>query len=83
MSRPYHTLLVRDGSPGCPWSIEFGDYSMRVVKDEREDYRDQGFKASELKIITTAEDQGAIEHEVREINKADGYWSEHSPEACH
>ncbi len=78
MPRKYHTLLVRDGSPGCPWSPEFGDYSRAVVKAEWHDYRDGGYRMSELKIITTNDDQGAIEHEVREINKAAGYYSEHA-----
>lgn len=80
MSKPrlYHTLIVRDGSPGCPWGPDFGDYDLQTVKDERADRRDQGFKASELRIITTADSQDEIRDAVREINRKAGLFSEHS-----
>lgn len=72
--RKYYSLLVRDGSLGCPWSIEFGAYELATVKSERLDYRDQGFKASELMIITTAPDQEAVHAEVIRINREAGYY---------
>ena len=68
MARPYYTLLVRDGSPGCQWSPEFGDYDQDTVKAELDDWRDQGFKRSELKIIKTAAKQADIMAKVAELN---------------
>ena len=35
MARPYHLLVTRDTSDD-EWILEFGDYSRRVVEDERE-----------------------------------------------
>lgn len=67
--RPYYSLLTRDGSPGCLWAIEFGDYDLDTVKDERDDYRDRGWKASELKIITTTDEQADINRAVFELNE--------------
>lgn len=77
-TRPYHTLIVIDGSPGCPWSPQFGDYDIETVKAERDDYREQGYKARELRIITTASTQTAIRDAVRTINRDAGLFSEHS-----
>jgi hypothetical protein len=77
--RTYFTLIARDDSPGCPWSIEFGDYVKSVVRDEAEEYRDQGLKT---KIIETGETQREINEAVAAINKAAGYWSDAAPETA-
>lgn len=69
MARKYHTLLSIDGSPGCPWAIEFGDYDIDVVNAERADYRDHGWKAKELRVITTGDTQADIEAAVAALNK--------------
>lgn len=64
MSKPYHTLLVKHNR-GDRWSIEFGDYSRKVVKQEAEDsYSD----AHRTTIITTADNQAAIEDAVARLN---------------
>jgi len=62
----YHTLLTRDGRR---WSIQFGDYDWHVVNSERADYRRQ-YMAQDLKIITTADDQAAIDAAVAKLNGA-------------
>lgn len=48
MARTYHWLLSRDFDGD--WTIEFGDYDKSVVRDERDDYRDHGFKLKDLRI---------------------------------
>lgn len=68
-NRKYFSLLSIDGTPGCKWAIEFGDYDLQTVEDERDDYRDRGWKAKELKIITTGDTQAAIDAAVAELNK--------------
>lgn len=67
--RPYYTLAVIDGSPGCPWSPEFGDHDKAVVQQELEDWLDQGFKRRELKIITTGGTETEIMAAIAELNK--------------
>lgn len=78
MARRYHTLIARVESLGCPWGPEFGDYNLQTVKDERAEYRKMGYKASELRIISTANSANAIRDGVREINRKAGLFSEHS-----
>lgn len=68
--KSYHSLLTRDGA-GEPWAIAFGDYDHDVVKDERADYLDHDYKARDLKIITTGDQQADIEAAVRELNGED------------
>ena len=68
-NRKYHTLLSIDGSPGCPWGIEFGDYDLDTVKEEWAELRDRGWKRGELKIITTGDTQAEIEAEVARLNE--------------
>jgi len=52
MARLYFTLLQRDPNDG-KWGIEFGDYDRETVEAERDDYRDHGAKARDLKIVRT------------------------------
>lgn len=78
MTRKYHTLIVIDGSPGCPWSPQFGDYDIETVKAERDDYREQGYKARELRIITTDDSSSAIRDAIIRVNRKAGLYSEHS-----
>ncbi|RVP18165.1 hypothetical protein [Sinorhizobium meliloti] len=68
-SKPYHVLVSVDGSPGCKWAVEFGDYDETTVKQEFADMRDQGWKRRELKIITTGDTQAEINAAVAELNK--------------
>lgn len=74
--RKYYTLIARDGSPGCPWSPQFGDYDRKTVADELADYREQGFKRSELRIIETSARQAEIDAAVSALNRECGYYSE-------
>ncbi|PBB68286.1 hypothetical protein CK228_13545 [Mesorhizobium sp. WSM4312] len=53
-----------------PWAIAFGDYDLDTVKAERDEYRDKGWKAKELKIITTTDQQADIDAAVFELNEA-------------
>lgn len=68
MARKYHTLLTREDDG--KWHIAFGDYDRQVVVDEKEGYRDgyPGYKAKDLKIITTGDRQADIAREVAMLN---------------
>lgn len=68
-NRKYHTLCIIDGSPGCPWSPEFGDYDWDTVWAEWLEMRDRGWKRSELEIITTGDTQAEINAAVAALNK--------------
>ncbi|CAM5598966.1 hypothetical protein MAUB1S_10129 [Mycolicibacterium aubagnense] len=72
MSRPkkprvYYSLLTREDGQ---WAPQFGDYDLDTVKFERDDYRDRGHKAKDLKIITTTDEQADINRAVFELNEA-------------
>jgi len=63
MKRAYYTLLTRQEE--CdPWEIAFGDFSLRVVREEYQEYRDNGYVHSNLHIIQTHSD------DQREIDRA-------------
>lgn len=64
--RKYFTLCTRneDGR----WGPEFGAYSLLTVKEERADYRESGWKAKDLKIITTGPLQADVTAAVAELN---------------
>jgi hypothetical protein len=68
-TKKYHTLIARDGS-GERWGIEFGSFVRSEVEFERQDYRDQGRKASDLKIVTCDAGQAAIDAIVAAMNGA-------------
>lgn len=68
-NRKYHTLVSIDGSPGCLWAIEFGDYDRANVEAEYQEFRDNGWKKSELKIITTGDKQADILAALETLNK--------------
>jgi hypothetical protein len=44
-------LLLERADARSPWRVQYGDYSRSVVVEERRDYRDQGKRASNLKIV--------------------------------
>jgi hypothetical protein len=71
--RPYYTLVVHEGDhiADNPWGIAFGDYDLDTVEAERDEYRDKGWKAKELKIITTTDKQADIDAAVHELNEAE------------
>lgn len=62
--RTYHTLLIKEAK-GDNWSIAFGDYKKSVVMDEREDSYSDCYKT---RIISTADNQQAIDAEVARLN---------------
>jgi hypothetical protein len=66
-ARRYWTLLVRDNE-SAPWRPEFGAYSLHDVLDERREYRDHGVAARNLKYISTADTQAAIDSALAELN---------------
>lgn len=61
---PYYTLLARTGNE--PWRVEFGDYDIHVVEDEKQDL--EHTSEDGLKIIKTDDGQTAIEAGVAEEN---------------
>ncbi len=64
-ARKYHVLLVReDGN----WTIDFGDYDLSTVREERQDKRDHEVKAKDLHILTVDGDtQAAVDAAVKEF----------------
>jgi hypothetical protein len=72
-ARKYYTLVSQ--RLRREWCIEFGDYDRQTVVEEREDILD-GLEHSDdpadqlvlFKIITTADDQDAIEAAVAKLN---------------
>lgn len=69
----YHSLLSREKSTTKGtvdrWSIEFGDYSYRVVLDEMRECKDAAEGRLEFKIITTGDKQDDIKTEVARLNE--------------
>ena len=70
MARTYHVLVVRD-DVSAPWRIEFGSWVRDEVAFERDDYRDGGSRASDLKVVTCDGRQSSIEAIVDAMNNAD------------
>lgn len=66
MSKPYFTLAVLE--PGKPWAPQFGDYNKAFVQAEASDYRDRGYKRSQLKIITSGALQTDINAAIAMLN---------------
>ena len=64
----YYTLLERCDGVWCP---QFGSYSKRECLDERHGYRDNGTKARDLMVISTAPQQTAIDAYVKALNSKD------------
>jgi hypothetical protein len=64
-NRFYYSLLALEAGR---WVIEFGDYDRQVVRDELADYVDRGYRAKNLKIISTADDQASIVAKVAQLN---------------
>lgn len=67
MARKYHTLCIREDGI---WAPQFGDYSREVVEQERDDHRDSanGYKAKDMRIITSGDTQAAINAAVAKLN---------------
>lgn len=68
MARPYYSLLSRSAATS-PWVIEFGDYSMEVVRQERDDMKDDyANKGLTYKIIKTHDGQAFIDAAVQALS---------------
>lgn len=71
MTGTYFVLIARDDNDGrlSDWGIQFGDYDLQTVRAELEDYADTGaFKARNMKIIATRDDQAEIDRRVGILN---------------
>ena len=69
MARQYHTLLLLDRGT---WRPVFGDYDQAVVVAERDDYHQGGgYPLQDLRIITTSDNQAAINAAVATLNGED------------
>jgi hypothetical protein len=68
MARPYWILMVReDGQWHGP---EFGDYSQKVVQEERQDWKDRGTRAKDLAICKCESgSQAAVDRKVEEFRQ--------------
>ncbi len=64
----FHTGLCRRLT-GLQVGNRVRDYDKSVVEDERDDYRDKGWKAKELQIITTGDTQAEIDAAVAKLNE--------------
>lgn len=72
-TRPYYVLAANEGShiASNPWGVAFGDYDKETVKSERDDYRNNGWKARELKIIKcSSAKQATVDAEIAKLNTA-------------
>lgn len=61
----YYTLAVRDDGR---WTPELGDYDRETVEYELDDYKYNGYKARDLKIITTGDKQADINAGISKLN---------------
>lgn len=61
----YYTLLTRD-TPQNPWGVAYGDYNIKVVRQERGEYYYMGVE--NLKIIATGDTQAEIQTEIDRLN---------------
>lgn len=63
--RPYYVLAVNEEGQ---WIMGFGDYDRRTVRDEMQDYRDQGIRRKDMRVLTTADDQDSVQAAVDALN---------------
>jgi hypothetical protein len=66
-SRKYFVLLSRYDAESR-WEIVGGSYDRSEIDFERQDYRDHGVRASDLKIITCGARQSSIDTAVMALN---------------
>ena len=64
-NKRYHVLIERLGDR---WGVEFGSWDRSEITFERQDRRDNGVKASDLKIATCDGEQASIDAIVRSMN---------------
>lgn len=69
--KQYHLLLTFDKHVDLnKWCIDFGSYDKSDVTCERDDYKDRGYKAKDLKILTVDGDtQEEIDAAVAKFNQ--------------
>jgi len=64
--KAYYTLLVKD--PSGYWAPQYGSYVYGDCLSERDDYNSHGTKMTDMKIISSDEDQKSIDLRVKEMN---------------
>lgn len=62
----YHTLAIWEGGK---WSAQFGAYDLDDVNAERDSYRQQGYMASQIKLIKSGDKQDDIDRAMILLNK--------------
>lgn len=69
--KEYHTLLIRrtDDDGQQHWGIEFGDYDLSMVDEERWEYVANECELSDTRIIHTTDEQAVIDAVVSRLNK--------------
>mgnify|MGYP007047686121 CR=1 FL=1 len=63
----YYVLLIRDDMHS-PWGVHFGCFHKETVTDERDDLKDGGMRASQIKIIQSTGTQADIDEMVKHLN---------------
>lgn len=66
-TRKYYILVERDTHLSA-WKIHHGDYKRADVEAERQDRRDHGAKATNLRIIETTDQQEDIDRRLERLN---------------
>lgn len=61
----YWSLAVREDGV---WHHEYGSYVRKDVIDERLDYRDHDWKASDLRIVSSMDNQASIMAQIDLLN---------------
>lgn len=65
-AKRYFSLLVRENGK---WAPQFGDYSKSVVKSELREWRDNGAKAGDLKIVEHDDSKAALDAAIARLNQ--------------
>lgn len=64
--KAYHSVIARQFN-GDLWGIQFGDYDIECARDEK-DYMIESGEWFAVKVITTGDNQIAIDAEVKRLN---------------
>jgi len=70
MARKYYTIAIRENGV---WAPQFGDYDRMTVSFERDSYVDRGISGKDVKIITTAPGQKAIDAAIADLNNQEAF----------
>ena len=67
MTRIYYTVVVRDDN-NSPWGVHYGSYDYGEATEEAFEATQCGYKNTDVKVITTGEDQAEIDKAVTLLN---------------